>query len=110
MQGEHNIALSDHYHVCFVIHLRANYDRKHGHTTIKYRSYKNFDEKSFLADPGWPEQAPPHKGNEQVKSILHNTPINMPVEVAPFLVDEIIFFHTISKMMFDVLRGLNLPV
>ena len=27
-----------------------NYDRKHGHTTITYRSYKNFDEKSFLAD------------------------------------------------------------
>ena len=34
------IALSDHYHACFVIHLRANYDRK----------YKNFDEKAFLAD------------------------------------------------------------
>ena len=44
------IALSDHYPVCFVRHLRANYDRKHGHTTIKYRSYKNFDEKAFLAD------------------------------------------------------------
>ena len=44
------IALSDHYPVCFVRHLRANYDRKHGHTTITYRSYKNFDEKSFLAD------------------------------------------------------------
>ena len=41
---------SGHYHVCFVRHLRANYDRKHGHTTIKYRSYKNFGEKSFLAD------------------------------------------------------------
>ena len=44
------MALSDHYPVCFVRHLRANYDRKHGHTTIKYRSYKNFDEKAFLAD------------------------------------------------------------
>ena len=44
------IALSDHYPVCFVRHMRANYDSKHGHTTITYRSYKNFDEKSFLAD------------------------------------------------------------
>ena len=44
------MALSDHYPVCFLRHLRANYDKKHGHTTIKYRSYKNFDEKAFLAD------------------------------------------------------------
>ena len=44
------IALSDHSPVCFVRHLRANYDRKHGHTTIKYRSYKDIDEKPFLSD------------------------------------------------------------
>ena len=46
---ESTIALSDHSPVCFVRHLRANYDTKHGHTTIKYRSYKNFYEKPFLS-------------------------------------------------------------
>ena len=30
--------------------MKANNDRKHGHTTIKHRSYKSFDEKAILAD------------------------------------------------------------
>ena len=46
-------SLNDHYPVCFVRHLKANYDRKHGHTTIKYRSYKNFDDIAFLAVVPW---------------------------------------------------------
>ena len=33
----------DHYPVCFVRQLNASDVRKHGHTTIKYRSYKHFD-------------------------------------------------------------------
>ena len=33
------IALSDHYPVCFVRQLNDSDVRKHGHTTIKYRSY-----------------------------------------------------------------------
>ena len=47
--GVSTIAIGEHYLVCFVRHLKANDDRKHGHTTIKYRSYKSFDEKAFLA-------------------------------------------------------------
>ena len=34
---------------------------------------------------------PPYKGDEQVKSILHNTPINTPEEVVSYIDYEIIF-------------------
>ena len=44
------IALSDHYPVCFVRQLNASDVRKHGHATIKYRSYKHFDQDTFLSD------------------------------------------------------------
>ena len=46
------IAFSDHYPVCFVRQLNASDVRKHGHTTIKYRSYKHFDQDAFLSDLG----------------------------------------------------------
>ena len=46
------IALSDHYPVCFVRQLNASDVRKHGHTTIKYRSYKHFYQDAFLSDLG----------------------------------------------------------
>ena len=46
------IALSDHYPVCFVRQLNASDVRKHGHTTIKYRSYKKFNLYAFLSDLG----------------------------------------------------------
>ena len=34
---------------------------------------------------------PPYKADEQVKSILHNTPINTPEEVVSYIDYEIIF-------------------
>ena len=34
---------------------------------------------------------PPYKGDEQMKSILHNTQINTPEEVVSYIDDEIIF-------------------
>ena len=42
---------------------------------------------------GWPVQSPPpsYKGDEQMKSILHNTQINTPEEVVSYIDDEIIF-------------------
>ena len=40
---------------------------------------------------GWHVQSSPYKGDEQVKSILHNTPINTPEEVVSYIDDEIIF-------------------
>ena len=39
------IGLSDHYPTCIV--FKESFGRKHSHTTIKYRCYKNFDEKAF---------------------------------------------------------------
>ena len=33
---------------------------------------------------------PPYKGDEQVKSILHNTPINTPEDIVSYIDDEII--------------------
>ena len=46
------IVLSDHYLVCFVRQLNASDFRKYGRTTIKYRSYKHFDQDAFLSDLG----------------------------------------------------------
>ena len=42
---------------------------------------------------GWPVQSPPppYKGDEQMKSILHNTQIITPEEIASYIDDEIIF-------------------
>ena len=37
------------------------------------------------------QSSPPYKGDEQIKSILHNTPINNPEEVVSYIDDEIIF-------------------
>ena len=47
------IALSDHYPVCFVRQLNASDARKHGHTTIKYRSCKHFEQEALLSDLGY---------------------------------------------------------
>ena len=41
---------------------------------------------------GWPVQSsPPYKGDEQMKSILHNTQIITPEEIVSYIDDEIIF-------------------
>ena len=41
---------------------------------------------------GWPVQSPPpYKGDEQMRSILHNTLINTPEEVVSYIHDEILF-------------------
>ena len=43
------------------------------------------------AGGGWPVQSsPPHKGDEQMKSILHNTQIITPEEIVSYIDDEII--------------------
>ena len=42
------IGLSDHYPTCVV--FKDGFGTKHCHTSIKYRSFKNFDEKQFLED------------------------------------------------------------
>ena len=45
-----NIAISDHFPICFTRSAsKANYQR-HTHTTIKYRCYKKFNEDDFLFD------------------------------------------------------------
>ena len=45
---------------------------------------------------GWPVQSspPPYKGDEQMKSILHNTQIITPEEIVSYIDDEIIFSRT----------------
>ena len=41
---------------------------------------------------GWPVQSSaPYKGDEQMKSILHNTQIITPEEIVSYIDDEIIF-------------------
>ena len=42
------IGLSDHYPTCAV--FKDGFGTKHCHTSIKYRSFKNLDEKQFLKD------------------------------------------------------------
>ena len=42
------IGLSDHYPTCAV--FKENFDYKHSHTSMKYRSFKNFDQDMFLED------------------------------------------------------------
>ena len=42
------IGLSDHYPTCVV--FKNNFGTKRCHSTIKYRSFKNFDQKQFLDD------------------------------------------------------------
>ena len=39
---------------------------------------------------GGPYNHPPYKGDEQMKSILHNTQINTPEEVISYIDDEIL--------------------
>ena len=40
---------------------------------------------------GWPVQSSPYNGDEQMKSIFHNTQINNPKEVVSYIDDEMIF-------------------
>ena len=42
------LGLSDHYPTCIV--FKDGFGTKHCHTSIKYRSFKNFKEKRFLED------------------------------------------------------------
>ena len=42
------LGLSDHYPTCIV--MKDGFGTKHCHTSIKYRSFKNFEEKQFLED------------------------------------------------------------
>ena len=45
-----NLSISDHYPVVCSWRYKVPSERKHGHITISYRSFKRFDQTSFLAD------------------------------------------------------------
>ena len=42
------IGLSDHFPTCIV--MKGSFGKKHSHTTIRYRTYKNFDQAKLLED------------------------------------------------------------
>ena len=45
-----NIAISDHFPICFTRSASKTSYQRHNHTTIKFRCYKKFNEDDFLLD------------------------------------------------------------
>ncbi len=63
------IGLSDHYPTCVV--FKENFGSKHRHTSIKYRSFKNFDQDKFFNDLN----RCPWDSIEETNDIEHNLEI-----------------------------------